>query len=231
MKSSIILIVILIFSALFGIYHFFIFEEENNPKNNFVEKEIMEDISIEPTLEENKALETEKNNPRLKLGVPLDKAGERVTKKPFGISITRENSPVKPEKFSGYHTGVDFEIFPDELEIDVNVRAVCDGRIIMKDRVNGYGGVLIQVCKIDNQEVSVLYGHLSLDSIEKRIGDNLSVNEQIGNLGKDKSVETDGERKHLHLGIHKGSNVNYAGYVSRKEDLNNWLDPCQYFCK
>ena len=33
----------------------------------------------------------------------------RITKKPFGIFITTQNSPVQPERFSGYHTGVDVE--------------------------------------------------------------------------------------------------------------------------
>ena len=33
---------------------------------------------------------------------PLDRAGERVTKKPFGKFVTPQNSPVQPEKFYGY---------------------------------------------------------------------------------------------------------------------------------
>src|SRR3989344_6907506 len=40
---------------------------------------------------------------------PVDEFEERITKKPFGIFITPQNSPIKPERFSGYHTGVDVE--------------------------------------------------------------------------------------------------------------------------
>ncbi|HZZ99469.1 MAG TPA: hypothetical protein VFK07_02035, partial [Candidatus Paceibacterota bacterium] len=46
----------------------------------------------------------------------------------------------------------------------------------------------------------------------------------IGNLGKGYSSQTDGERKHLHLGIHKGSAVDITGYVSSDDLLSNWLD-------
>jgi hypothetical protein len=63
---------------------------------------------------------------------PLTRAAERVTKKPFGIYITPKTSPVQPEKFQGYHTGTDFEIFPEELNIDVTVRAVCNGKLVLK---------------------------------------------------------------------------------------------------
>ncbi|PIX90274.1 MAG: hypothetical protein COZ29_00885, partial [Candidatus Moranbacteria bacterium CG_4_10_14_3_um_filter_45_9] len=52
---------------------------------------------------------------------PLDRASERVTKKPFGILIKKATSPVQQERFSGYHTGTDFETFPDESDIDVSV--------------------------------------------------------------------------------------------------------------
>src|SRR5579871_4518385 len=34
---------------------------------------------------------------------------QRVTKKPFGIYVTPTDSPVQPERFTGYHTGADGE--------------------------------------------------------------------------------------------------------------------------
>ncbi len=37
--------------------------------------------------------------------------------------------------------------------------------------------------------------------------------------------ETDGERKHLHLGIHKGTVVDLRGYVDSELDLKNWINP------
>ena len=38
---------------------------------------------------------------------PIGQTEERITKKPFGIKISPENSPISPERFSGYHTGID----------------------------------------------------------------------------------------------------------------------------
>src|SRR5579863_6635904 len=44
-----------------------------------------------------------------KLTEPISGGLSRVTKKPFGIYVTPQNSPVQPEKFTGFHTGIDFE--------------------------------------------------------------------------------------------------------------------------
>lgn len=162
---------------------------------------------------------------------PLDRATERVTKKPFGIYITPKTSPVQPEKFQGYHTGTDFEIFPEELSADVPVRAICSGKIAVKRFASGYGGVLVQDCTLDSQPITVIYGHLKLASISKNAGDSLNAGDVIGTLGKAYSSETDGERKHLHLGIHKGSTISILGYVSSQSQLSGWIDPCSLVCK
>ena len=162
---------------------------------------------------------------------PLDRAAERVTKKPFGIYITPKTSPVQPERFQGYHTGTDFEIFPEELNADVPVRAICSGKIAMKRSASGYGGILVQNCMFNNQPITVIYGHLKLASIGNIAGDNLNAGDEIGFLGKAYSSETDGERKHLHLGIHKGSAVSILGYVQSQSELSGWIDPCSLVCK
>lgn len=162
---------------------------------------------------------------------PLDRASERVTKKPFGIYITPQTSPVQPERFQGYHTGTDFEIFPEELNIDIPVRAICSGKIAVKRTASGYGGVLVQNCELNNQPITVVYGHLKLTSISKNAGGTLNTGDEIGILGKAYFSETDGERKHLHLGIHKGSSISILGYVSSQSQLSGWIDPCSLVCK
>jgi murein DD-endopeptidase MepM/ murein hydrolase activator NlpD len=155
---------------------------------------------------------------------------ERVTKKPFGIRINPETSPVQPERFQGYHTGTDFETFLDEATIDVPVHAICDGPLIMKRLATGYGGVAVQGCMLDNQAVTVVYGHLRLSSIGVDIGTTLKRSDMLGMLGTGYTEETSGERKHLHLGIHKGEAVNILGYVASKQELNQWIDPCRFVC-
>jgi hypothetical protein len=155
---------------------------------------------------------------------PISRYSERITKKPFGIKISPEESPVQPEKFSGYHTGTDFEIFSDELNADVEISAICDGKIIIKRFATGYGGILVQTCTINNSDMTVVYGHLKLTSIKAAINDTLNKGDEIGLLGDAYSTETDGERKHLHLGIHKGKEINILGYVQTQKELDGWID-------
>jgi murein DD-endopeptidase MepM/ murein hydrolase activator NlpD len=159
---------------------------------------------------------------------PLNKTDQRVTKKKFGTYVTPQNSPVSPEKFTGYHTGWDFEILAGEASSDVAVVAFCDGKIVYKNFVNGYGGVVIQQCQIDGQSMTALYGHLRLASVTKKVGDSLAPGDKIGLLGNGNSSETDGERKHLHFSLHRGTSINLRGYVGSQLLLIDWIDPAKY---
>ena len=154
----------------------------------------------------------------------IARAAERVTLKPFGIKISPANSPVKNEKFAGYHSGVDFETFPDEANIDVPIFALCTGELLVKRTASGYGGVVVQTCTINEEPVTVIYGHIRLSSVTSAVGTIVNQGNQIAVLGAGFSTETDGERKHLHLGIHRGENVAIAGYVSTEAELKNWID-------
>jgi len=156
--------------------------------------------------------------------LPISVALTRVTKKPFGLYVSPQNSPVSPEHFTGYHTGVDFETTPAEQNSDIAVYAICDGPLILKKIATGYGGVAVQACTINKEAVTIIYGHLRLASVTALLNKSLSKGEQIGFLGKPYSTETAGERKHLHLGIHRGATVNLLGYVPAKSKLNGWLD-------
>lgn len=156
---------------------------------------------------------------------PIENAEARITKKPFGILIGPATSPVQPERFSGYHTGTDFETFPNEQDTDVEIFSICAGKVRFTGWMKGYGGVVIQNCTYEKELVTVLYGHVDIDSVSLESGGELLKGAKIGNLGKGFSRETDGERKHLHLGIHRGTNIEYRGYVQTKEKLSDWIDP------
>lgn len=158
------------------------------------------------------------------IAMPLTNALVRITTKTFGIYVAPQNSPIQPEKFIGYHAGTDFEIFPDEADKDVSVFAICTGKIVLKRLAQGYGGVLVQACTLDDQAVTVAYGHLKLTSIAPNIGDTLAEGENFAVLGKAYSDDTNGERKHLHLGIKKGTLIDLHGYVQNKTELSGWLD-------
>lgn len=159
---------------------------------------------------------------------PLGDPKTRVTKKFFGTYVTPQNSPVQPEKFTGYHTGWDFETTLSEANSDVVVSAFCAGTLKLKEWASGYGGVAVEGCTISGQAVTVVYGHLNIDTVTAKIGTSLTIGDRIGLLGMGFSHQTDGERKHLHFGIHKGDVVNIKGYVQNKADLSGWTDPTTY---
>jgi murein DD-endopeptidase MepM/ murein hydrolase activator NlpD len=151
---------------------------------------------------------------------PIAQFKERITKKPFGIYITPQNSPVSPERFQGYHTGVDVEY--EDITGDVPVFTVCGGEIVLAKWVSGYGGTIVLKCSINNQDYYLVYGHLRVSSIIKNI--KVLKGDQIAVLGTGKTEETDFERKHLHFAIHKDA-LDLRGYVQNQSDLKNWLDP------
>lgn len=162
---------------------------------------------------------------------PISKALARVTKKPFGLYVSPTNSPVSPEKFTGYHTGVDFETFASEQDSDVVIYAICSGPLVLKKSASGYGGMAVQQCEINGSAVTVIYGHLKLSSITAKTDQLLPEGKPIGILGKGYSTETAGERKHLHLGIHQGKNINLLGYVQNQAELSQWLDVTKLLSK
>lgn len=159
---------------------------------------------------------------------PIDQALKRITKKPFGIKVSPDNSPVYPEVFSGYHTGVDFETYESEQYIDIPISAICTGRLRMKSWAKGYGGVVVQDCTFEDQPISVIYGHLKLDSILAEAGTILKQGDLVGILGAEFSSETDNKRKHLHLGIRKGNGPSIVGYVQSEAELAEWIDIRNY---
>jgi hypothetical protein len=155
---------------------------------------------------------------------PISDALSRITKKTFGLKISTLNSPVSPERFAGYHTGVDFETLGNEQNIDVPVYAVCTGQLVLKKWASGYGGVAVQSCKLADDDITVVYGHVKLASVTAKLNQPLTAGQQLGVLGQGYSTETDNERKHLHLGIHQGTAIDIRGYVAKENQLKNWLD-------
>ncbi len=160
--------------------------------------------------------------------MPISDAKDRITKKHFGTYVTPKDSPVNPEVFTGFHTAIDFETFASEKDIDVPVSVVCSGKILVKRVANGYGGMVVQSCILNGDPITVVYGHLRLADMKAIVGDTLKAGEFLTNLGTGYSNETAGERKHLHLGIHKGAVSDTRGYIANKSDLSNWVDFEQY---
>lgn len=157
---------------------------------------------------------------------PTDDFKSRINKKIFGTYVTPKNSPVHPERFTGYHTGIDVEY--DDVVKPIPVYSLSSGKVVFSGYVKGYGGVLVVNEQINNKNILVLYGHLKLSSLPKT-GTLINQKQQIGILGNAYSVETDGERKHLHLAMIKGDNIDFRGYVFNENELEKWYNPLLFF--
>ena len=182
--------------------------------------------SIAPLVREEQATNTPSAVLNTDLAYPIGDFKHRITKKFFGTYVTPNNSPVQPEKFTGYHTGADVEY--TDIDTDVLVYAIADGTVLLARWASGYGGVIAIQHSINNQPVIAIYGHLNPNQLPK-VGAKVVKGEQIGILGKGYSHETDGERKHLHLGLVKGMKFTLLGYVPNKSQLSAWIDPLTVF--
>lgn len=158
---------------------------------------------------------------------PMDHATNRPTPLHFGVYVTPDpaTNPIEPpERFTGYHAAVDYEVSEDELETPTQVYAICKGRVIYSGFAEGYGGLIIQRCTLDGEPISVIYGHLSRNGLLEE-GVTVRSGNPIGYLADARSTDSDGNRKHLHLGIHKGKGLDMRGYVQTEEELAEYIDP------
>lgn len=160
---------------------------------------------------------------------PIPDAATRVTKKPFGLYVSPEDSPVSPERFTGYHVGVDFETTPEEQALEVPFFAICTGPLLEKKTATGYGGVVTQACSFGGRSISVIYGHIQLSSVAVAVNEQILTGQKIGVLGKGFTSQTGGERKHLHVGVYVGPSSTIRGYEPTPGALSSWMNVVDYF--
>lgn len=158
---------------------------------------------------------------------PIPDASSRPTPLHFGMYVTPDpkTNPIDPpERFIGYHVATDFEVYPDEADTDIPVYAVCAGKIHYRGFAEGYGGLITEYCSMKGKDVTVIYGHLRLDSLVPA-NTLVGTGQTIAVLGAAKSHDTDGNRKHLHLGIAIGQGSEMRGYVENESEIKLFLDP------
>lgn len=151
---------------------------------------------------------------------PISSYSDRATFKVFDQQVN--------DRFSGWHVGDDLEIFDDELEEEVPVYAMADGKIVYRNWLSGYGGVIVLQHEIGGQTLQSIYGHIDLSQTRPRLGEYVRAGTLITYLGDDKSNETDGERKHLHFGLYPGSALRLDGYARLQAETDNWINPSEY---
>jgi len=211
MKKFLIPILILIIAAGILIYYF-VFSKEKNTTTSSPSPSLI--ASSSPTENPNGLVE------------PIVQFKQRITKKPFGIYITPQNSPVQPERFSGYHTGADVEY--EDVTADVPVYAIADGKVVYSQYVSGYGGVFMIEIQLNGAAHTILYGHIRPSSLPK-VGAVVSKSEQLAVLGTGYSTETDNERRHLHFGVLSNNRIDVKGYVQSESQLSGWIDPVSLY--
>lgn len=162
---------------------------------------------------------------------PIGQFGERQSYKAFGQYIDKNfyvgKASLFPNQFIGYHAAIDLEIFPDEADHLVPVYAVADGKIVYAAPVSGYGGLIL--LQLTGTGDTALYGHVKLTNLPFKVGDSVASGTRLTYLGDAFSSETGGERKHLHFGIYKGTDLYFRGYEPTLSALNNrWQNPTDF---
>lgn len=151
---------------------------------------------------------------------PIDDYVNRTTFKLFNQEVH--------DRFNGWHVADDLEITEDELEKDIPVYAIADGKVIYRNWLSGYGGVLILQHEIDGQRIQSLYGHINLNDTRPQLGEFVRIGTKLATLGADKSIQTDNERKHLHFALYPGTTLRLNGYEPSPANIDNWINPTKY---
>jgi len=221
------LIMVLIITALAGLIYFVMNRPNNSNQQTSNTNQSPANTNNATAENKNTAAVNSQPTAETKLLEPTDGFLQRITLKPFGIYITPATSPVQPERFTGYHTGVDAEF--TDVAGKVEVKAIAPGTVVLSRRVSGYGGVVVIRHDINGQQILILYGHLDPSSLVA-VNTQVAASQVIGKLGEGYTAATDYERKHLHLGMLKGKTVDLRGYVNtEKELLAGWYNPLDFY--
>ena len=162
------------------------------------------------------------------IGDPIDDAQKRPQLLTFGLHVTPdpEHNPIDPpERFAGFHSALDYEVFADEADEEVIVRAACPGDVVYAGTAEGYGGVIVHRCVVHDEDVTVLYGHIDPVSFTVDAGDTVDAGQRIAVLAPARTYQSGYNRKHLHFGVHRGRDVALTGYVQSEAALENFIDP------
>lgn len=153
------------------------------------------------------------------VALPIEEYAARRTLKTHGEYIE--------DRFTGYHAGDDIEY--GDIESDVPVYAIADGVVQRVETVSGYGGLIVVEHTVEGRKITALYGHLDIAQAQVSTVDEITIGQQLGILGDHESIQTDGERKHLHFALYEGADQRVNGYVQTADELADWINPQDFF--
>ena len=73
---------------------------------------------------------------------------------------------------------------------------------------------------------------MKIESLSFKVGDHIDTDSNpviLTYLGDQLSAETSKERKHLHFGMLKGTNIDFRGYVETQNELLTWYNPLEFY--
>jgi murein DD-endopeptidase MepM/ murein hydrolase activator NlpD len=216
-------ILVLLSEVIFVIYHF-----ETTQKKVTTSRETQTQNQMKVT-SPTKPNASGAQVPVTKYYYPISNYASRLTFRYYGLYVTpaQQASPCGAP-FTGYHDGDDLETTAAEQNIDVQVYAIAAATVRQVGYVSGYGGLMVLGTNIDGQDYTIYYGHINLASVTVGTGGSVTTGEKLADLGAACSTETDGERKHLHFAIHKGTGIDVRGYVPDQATLANWVNPSEF---
>ena len=153
MKKKIIIILILVAVAIVGIGRLATRQPGFKPEG------------VTPVLDPKGVTKPTGEATESKVAEPIAQFRQRITKKFFGTYVMPANSPITPERFKGYHTGIDVEY--TEVVDEVVVKTIADGIVVRSGYASGYGGVMVIRHEIKGETWYAVYGHLRPSSLLK----------------------------------------------------------------
>ncbi|MEI8061313.1 MAG: M23 family metallopeptidase [Candidatus Berkelbacteria bacterium] len=163
---------------------------------------------------------------------PITNFASRATTNLFGTYYPSGGSDNPDRKvcpsavyYAGYHTAIDLETTSSETNQNVPVFAVAAGTVRQISAVTGYGGLIVVGYNLGGADYTAYYGHIDLSTAKVKNGDTVTVGETLASLGAACSTSNGDVRKHLHFGLHRGTEIVANGYVTSKSDLASWADP------
>lgn len=156
----------------------------------------------------------------------IDEYQNKPFAKPINFSKTTITSFFMQERivYGKYDVHQAWDFAADERE---EVFSVCDGTIKKVsfpysenkiDTSGGYGNYIALECPIDNKKYTVIYGHLYPNSATVKVGDKVTKNRKIGEVGT--TGYSTGNHLHFQVQNEKNEYVDGMSFVNFLEDEN-----------
>lgn len=129
-------------------------------------------------------------------------------------------TPGNDELTSGYHTGDD--IAASDSATAMPIYALTDAKVVRRETVPGYGGVVILEFADGIKTHHALYGYVDLATVTSTAGQTVTAGSLLGYVAEN-------ETKHLFFSIYPYTGTElFAENVDQNIDLELWVNPADF---